>query len=170
MANKELEALLEKLAALDKDELSSLTKQANALKRDRKAKADRAALAGMFKPLFDAIDKVIASNPKLQAHIADKDAIRVYFDENHKVNRDTYRSYGQRDVGGKSAGSNGTTVWEPAEDAEGKYHIEYASGRAMCNAHNIPNNGASFRVDAKTNKLTFVDEKPEGRIVEYVAG
>ena len=154
MANDKVKELLAQLAALDAEALSELTKKANSLKRDKKAKENRAKLKEVFAPLFDSIDKAIADNPELRELIEKKDAIRIYFNSEQKVNRETYHNYGQRTG---EAGGNGTKVWHRGKD--GKVS-EYPSKRALCTALGIVDNGASATVDLKKHKVEYMTEKP----------
>ena len=153
MANDQVQALLAQLAKLDMDELSKLTKEAGKLKRDQVAKENRAKLKEVFAPLFDAMDKAIQDNPELRELIEKKDALRIYFTNEQRVNRETYHNYGQRTG---EAGGNGTKVWHRKD---GKVY-QFPSGRAMLNWLKVPDSGASFRKDAAKADVKFLEVKP----------
>ena len=159
MANKTdmMKDLLAQLARLSADDLKKVNSQASALKRDKKAKAEKAALAMTFGPLFDAMDAAIKANPRLREILEKRDSMRVHFDEGI-VNRDNYYNYGSRSG---NAGGNGTKVWYRKDEKV----YQFSSGRAMCDWLEIPNTGASFRADCKKHKITFLEVKPEGDVV-----
>lgn len=141
------------------EEIQKVVALANAAKRDKKAKARRKKLVGVFEPLFQVIDKAVEESPALTKHLSEQNALRLYFNDEQKVNRETFRSYAEGNKSGNGRGTRSSlTVWH---NKDGQWH-EYPSMRALANAYGIPNTGASARTDLKKHQIDFAEEAPVG--------
>ena len=138
-------------------ELTDYIKELQSKKREKQGKVDREKVKVTFAPLFDAIDKAIASDAALKELIEEKDALRLYFDKAQKVNRDGYNSYAQREYNGDNGGQK---QYKHRDHGDVWADVPNTTWKSACVKLNIPVKAQSAQsaLNAKGYDTRIVDE------------
>ena len=155
-------------SSMSLEEIATLVSQANAAKRDRKAKKERELVKATFAPLFDAIDKAITSDPALKELIEEKDAIRIYFTDKQAVDRDAYNSYSQREYNGNNGGQKQYKL--KGADATKWGNVPNTTWKSACVKLNIPVKAQSAQAALNTKGYDTRVLDDEGKVTSEGKG